>query len=160
MSKIAASLALASKGCQAMDTSDDYIEAIGLLTKAIELNPSDFRYYANRSLAFYRLNRYEMAAQDALKAVRLNPRCPANYVRLAAALNGRRRYRDAEVAALRALALEPTLRIAAYELLMARKMALISVGFDKHDVLQVIANCNTIDDGFGRLLKLIQMKDI
>jgi tetratricopeptide (TPR) repeat protein len=153
------SVELASKGCEALIESNDYIEAISLLSKAIEVKANDYRFYANRSLAFYRMGRYGLALKDSQMAVQLNAKCAANYVRKASALNALGRYTEAEVSANTALKLDSRSRLAAYELLLSRKMAFISMGFDKEDVMAMIVNCRSITHGLQKLAKLIQTKD-
>jgi len=51
----------------------DYMKALDLLNKAIELNPDDAIDYNNRGTAFYKLGRYQRAIEDFNRAIHLDP---------------------------------------------------------------------------------------
>ena len=51
----------------------DYMKALDLLNKAIELNPDDAIDYNNRGTAFYKLGRYQRAIEDFNRAINLDP---------------------------------------------------------------------------------------
>lgn len=56
-----------------------------MYTKAIELNPNNAIYYANRSLAHLRQESFGSALQDGISAVKLDPAYLKGYYRRAAA---------------------------------------------------------------------------
>jgi len=51
----------------------DYMKALDLLNKAIELNPDDAIDYNNRGTAFYKLGWYQRAIEDFNRAINLDP---------------------------------------------------------------------------------------
>jgi len=51
----------------------DYMKALDLLNKAIELNPDDAIDYNNRGTALYKLGRYQRAIEDFNRAIHLDP---------------------------------------------------------------------------------------
>lgn len=50
-----------------------YSEAVSHYTSAIKLDPNEWVFYSNRSLAFLKLNQLYYANEDAEKAIELNP---------------------------------------------------------------------------------------
>ena len=66
----------------------NYLESIKIYTLLIDTcNQNDFRYYTNRSLAYFKLNNYDMCLKDCIKTIRLNPLYGKGWGRLAATLN-------------------------------------------------------------------------
>lgn len=55
---------------------------VGAFIKAIELNPKDPMYYANRGSAYHSLGNLEMAAKDYRKAIDLDPKDAYAYYNL------------------------------------------------------------------------------
>ena len=51
----------------------DHMKALDLLSKAIELNPTDAINYNNRGVALYKLGRYQQAIKDFNRAIHLDP---------------------------------------------------------------------------------------
>ncbi|MBW2576318.1 MAG: tetratricopeptide repeat protein [Deltaproteobacteria bacterium] len=51
----------------------DYMKALDLLNKAIELNSEDAIDYNNRGTVFYKLGRYQRAIEDFNRAIHLDP---------------------------------------------------------------------------------------
>ncbi|RWS23470.1 putative serine/threonine-protein kinase-like protein, partial [Leptotrombidium deliense] len=66
--------------------------AVEMFKKAIELNPSDYRFYVNRSYCYDCLFDYENALKDAETAISLNHVWPKCYYRKGRALSGLRRF--------------------------------------------------------------------
>ncbi|RWS23537.1 tetratricopeptide repeat protein 31-like protein [Leptotrombidium deliense] len=64
----------------------DFDSAVTFYSEAIDLNPSDFRFYCNRSFCYENIKQYNNSLEDALKAIQLNPRRPKPYFRKDAAL--------------------------------------------------------------------------
>lgn len=66
-------------------TDQEYDKAIEFYTKAIELNPNNAVYYANRSLAYMRVESFGFALADGMSAVKSDPTYLKAYYRRAAA---------------------------------------------------------------------------
>ena len=73
-----------------------YEEAKEQYTLAINENPLEAIYYANRSLAEIKLNQYENAEKDINLAVQCNPKYVKAYLRRALILMHFKRYEDAK----------------------------------------------------------------
>lgn len=73
----------------------DYNKAIEMYTKAIELNPGNAIYYANRSLAHLRQESFGYALQDGIAAVKADPSYLKGYYRRAAALMSLGKFKQA-----------------------------------------------------------------
>jgi serine/threonine-protein phosphatase 5 len=99
-------LKFASKGCEIAIKTGDYVTAIDLLSKAIEINGTDFRFYANRSFAFYQIKQYNYALIDAEKAIKLNKNNAICFIRKASALIALNRFDEAEESAKYAIQLD------------------------------------------------------
>jgi small glutamine-rich tetratricopeptide repeat-containing protein alpha len=82
-------------------------EAINYYNKAIELEPSNAVYYANRAAAFTRLKTYKKAIDDCRKAIVLDPGYSKAHSRLGTALFYEGLYKEAVDAYEVALSLEP-----------------------------------------------------
>ncbi|VVT56487.1 uncharacterized protein SAPINGB_P005096 [Magnusiomyces paraingens] len=63
-----------------------YDEAIKLYTQAIELNPNNEIYYANRAQVNIKEESYGLAIEDATKAIEINPKYMKSYYRRGVAL--------------------------------------------------------------------------
>ena len=84
-----------------------YEEALSCYSKAIELNPKEQKYYANRSLMHCNLNDFANAKKDAEKAIELNPNVAKSYLRLGKACFGQLDYIGAYSAYMAGLEIEP-----------------------------------------------------
>lgn len=73
-------------------------QAIELYTKALELSPIGYVALSNRSLAFYKLEKYEQALEDADKCTQVNGRWAKGHLRRAAALIALGRFKEAKKA--------------------------------------------------------------
>jgi len=78
--------------------AENYDEAIGLYTKAIELDSSNHVFSSNRSAAYTKKGDYENALIDARKTVELKPDWGKGYSRLGAALSYLQRHDEASEA--------------------------------------------------------------
>eukprot|EP00398_MALV-I-01_sp_L67-1_P000484 gene484-491_t len=85
----------------------DFEPAIAEFTKAIENDPTDHVFYSNRSACYARLEKFDMALQDATKCVELKSDWPKGYTRVGGALMGLRQYDQAEKMYQKGLALAP-----------------------------------------------------
>merc|ERR1712166_19634 len=77
--------------------------AIEHYTEAIELDPEDHVFWANRAAARLGLKQYQEAAADAREALRINPTFVKASFRLATALNGCAEHKEAVGALISAL---------------------------------------------------------
>ena len=76
-----------------------YEEAIALYTAALEQDPSDHTLYSNRSLAYYKLKKFNAALSDATKCNEVAPNFARGYLRKSVALYNLNRYQEATSAA-------------------------------------------------------------
>ena len=74
----------------------DFSKAIAAYTEALAINESCHTVLANRSLAFFQLQKYDEALEDAEKAIKVIPNWPKGYVRKCAALNALKRNKEAQ----------------------------------------------------------------
>ncbi|KAM8969417.1 tetratricopeptide repeat protein 31 isoform X2 [Sarcophilus harrisii] len=72
-----------------------YQEAVLLFTKAIKLNPRDYRLFGNRSFCHERLGQPGWALGDARVALNLRPQWPRGLFQLGKALVGLQRFKEA-----------------------------------------------------------------
>ena len=70
--------------------------ALEFYTKALEISPSNHIALSNRSLAFYKLERYDSALDEANKCVKANKSWAKGYLRKAAALNALGKHEEAK----------------------------------------------------------------
>lgn len=73
-----------------------YEKAIEAYTNALSIDPNHHAVLSNRSLAYYKLVKYEEALADADKAICVSPKWAKGYLRKCAALNALRRSREAQ----------------------------------------------------------------
>jgi len=97
---------LKAKGNELMQ-QDKLKEAMGYYTKAIEKDPSNHLYFANRAAAHLKLQDYHAATSDSEKAIALNDKYAKAYVRLGTASYYLNQYRRAADAYGKAVELEP-----------------------------------------------------
>ncbi|XP_055386013.1 stress-induced-phosphoprotein 1 [Condylostylus longicornis] len=86
--------ALKEKGNKAL-AEDKYEEAIASYTEAINLDEKNHVLYSNRSAAYSKAGKYDLALKDAEKTVSLNPSWVKGYSRLGAAYTGLQKYHEA-----------------------------------------------------------------
>ncbi len=77
----------------------DFDKAIAAYTKALAIDKSCHTVFTNRSLAFFKLCKYDEALADAERAIEASPNWPKGYLRKCLALNALKRNRDAQQAA-------------------------------------------------------------
>ncbi|OJT13177.1 Heat shock protein sti1 -like protein [Trametes pubescens] len=73
----------------------DYDKAIELFSQALEIDPTNFVLWSNRSAAKAGKREWAAALEDAEQCVKVNPTWPKGYARKGAALHGQRRYDEA-----------------------------------------------------------------
>lgn len=84
-----------------------YEDAIQAYTKAIELNPENAIYFANRAAAYTHLKNYSKSILDSERAIALNPMYAKSFSRLGTAYFYDKKYDDAVTAFRKACELEP-----------------------------------------------------
>lgn len=84
-----------------------YTEAIAAYTKAIELNPENALFFANRSAAYTHIKDYAKAILDSERSIALNPSYAKSYSRLGTALFYDAQYEKAVQAFSKACELDP-----------------------------------------------------
>lgn len=132
------------------EKSNDVYTAIIYLTKAIELNPTEFRFYCNRSICLQQANRLNEALDDANSAINLNPNARKPYIRKAEILCLLSKYNEAENALNYCLRLKGATDIPIHvvqdEIQKLIKMVLTRCGISGTIVKQA-AHCQTIEEG-------------
>lgn len=84
-------------------------DAINIYSSALEMAPKDHILWSNRSHAYYKLDKYKEALDDAEQVLRLRPDWPKGYFRRGCALYGLSRYEESVVALLQCLALDSSI---------------------------------------------------
>lgn len=82
-------------------------EGIQLLTRAIQMDDSDYRFYCNRSWGYTKIHMYKEALDDASKSIMLNPFRWRPHVSRGKALAGLKRYTEAQEAFQMAQKIKP-----------------------------------------------------
>lgn len=77
-------------------TPPDYHKAISAYTEALNVDAHCHTVLSNRSLAYYKLEKYQEALMDAEKAVIASPKWPKGYLRKCSALNALQRSHEAQ----------------------------------------------------------------
>ncbi|KAL5487901.1 STI1 [Sanghuangporus weigelae] len=90
----------------------DYVKAIDLFSKAIQLDPSNHVLYSNRSAAHAGKRDWQAALEDSEACIKANPSWSKGYARKGAALHGAHKWNEAIAAYQEGLKLEdnPALR--------------------------------------------------
>ncbi|XP_067935855.1 uncharacterized protein [Watersipora subatra] len=130
----------------------DYPEAIAQFTEAIKLEPSDYRFYGNRSYCYDRIMVFDKALSDADKCIELSPEWPKGYFRRGRALAGLKLFSDAEKAFTQVLKLDKTCEEASKELSRVRTQQLIDMGFSAKDAERALLNKNSLQQALDTLL--------
>ncbi|XP_065071411.1 uncharacterized protein LOC135696066 isoform X1 [Rhopilema esculentum] len=107
----------------------EYLEAIKMFTEAILLDPTDFRFFGNRSYCYDRTGKFENALKDAESAIDLASQWPKGFFRKGRALMGLERYQEAEAAFQHVLTLDAECPDAQFELEKVRVRILTDMGF-------------------------------
>lgn len=135
-----------------MAQTGDFQSAVKLFTKAISLDPTDFRFLGNRSYCYDRIEQYESALQDADAAIILAPEWPKGYFRKGRALNGLKRFQEAEQVFQQVLKLDPICEDAQFELARVRVQILMDMGFSQSMSEQAVRNYETVQQALEALL--------
>ncbi|KAI8485062.1 hypothetical protein Bbelb_371680 [Branchiostoma belcheri] len=129
-----------------------YGNAVELFTAAIKLDPSDFRFFGNRSYCFDRMGLYDKALSDAGKAIDIAPDWPKGYFRKGRALAGLKLFADAERAFEKVLKLDRNCEDAMQELLRVRTQQLMEMGFSRQQSEHAIRVHGTVQAALDSLL--------
>ena len=85
----------------------NYAKAIECYTEAIDMDPTNYTLYSNRSGSYCASHKYAQAAADARKVIEINDKWARGYTRLGAALQGEHDWAGACDAFRKALEIEP-----------------------------------------------------
>ncbi|KAH9518551.1 hypothetical protein Btru_017126 [Bulinus truncatus] len=149
--KVLRSRQLAIRGNE-MAQVDEYTAAIQLFTEAISLDPSDFRFFGNRSYCFDRTEQFDKALRDAEKAIKLDKDWPKGYFRRGRALAGLKRFGEAEKSFMQVLKLDKSCEDAVAELLRVRTHQLMDMGFSKSQSEAAIKKHGSVQAALDSLL--------
>lgn len=130
----------------------DYLDAIEMFTEAIQLDPTDFRFFGNRSYCYDRTQQYEKAFKDAESATVLAAQWPKGYFRKGRALTGLERYQEAEEAFQHVLQLDADCPDAQFELAKVRVRILTDMGFDVSLAEESVRKYGTVQFALEALL--------
>ncbi|CAI5473577.1 unnamed protein product [Closterium sp. Yama58-4] len=99
----------------------EYEEAVGLFTRAIQVDPSWSVLFSNRSAAHAALKNFQQALHDGRKALQLQPRWSKAYSRIAVAHYGMKQYVEAAAAYEKGLKCDPHSTVCKQGLQQARE---------------------------------------
>ena len=80
-------------------TPPDYDKAIAAYTEALSIDANSHTVLSNRSLAYFKLGKYQDALKDAERAVIALPKWPKGYLRKCSALNALQKSHEAQIVA-------------------------------------------------------------
>lgn len=135
--------ALTVQGIQ-MFEQGQYSQAVDMFTEAISCDPSDHRFYGNRSCCYWCLEEYSSALTDAHRSIQLAPDWPKGYFRKGCALMGLQRYSEAETAMEQVLRLDPQCKEASSKLFTCRVLQLTEMGFEVEQSKQLLDKFTTV----------------
>jgi len=130
----------------------EYYEAIKLYGMAIQLDPTDARFFLNRSYCYAQLELYQLALDDAEQAIRLEPKSGKCFFRRGQALVGLKKYVDAERSFQEVLKFDLDCQETVKELLNVRLLAVQSLGFDGDQARVTALTHSTIEEAVSFLL--------
>lgn len=131
---------------------NDYKGAVSMFSQAILLDPSDHRFFGNRSYCYDRLENYKKALEDADASIELSPDWPKGYFRKGRALTGLKRFQEAEQVFQKVLKLDPVCEDAQFELARVRVQILIDMGFSQSMSEQAVRTYSTVQQALEALL--------
>jgi len=86
----------------------NYEQAVKLYSEILETDENNYKVLSNRSAAYIKLDKYDMALNDTIKTTKLKPECGKSWGRLGAALYGQDKLDDSLVAYNKANELDPS----------------------------------------------------
>lgn len=81
----------------------DFEKALGMYSRAVEMDPSSAKYLINRSLCYASMGNWDMSYTDANRAVTLSPKAQKAHFRLIKAQFELGKYKEARIALLNAI---------------------------------------------------------
>ena len=135
--RILQSCQLAKRGNEAA-SAGQYAVAVHLFTNAINLDPSDHRFFGNRSYCYYQLGQFVEALIDSEKAIKIAPHFPSVHFRKGLALKGLERFIESGGAFEQVLQLENKCEAAQVELIKVRNYSLVQMGFTENEAKSAI----------------------
>jgi len=85
-------------GADACFKDANYRDAVVYYTRALRYTPKNERLLSNRSAAHFKLNKFQLALDDAVKVEEFEPNWPKAYYRKGQALLGLKKFDDAILA--------------------------------------------------------------
>ncbi|XP_031435097.1 uncharacterized protein zgc:123010 [Clupea harengus] len=121
-----------------------YPQAVTKFTEAIKCDPTDYRFFGNRSYAYGCLEQYTLALDDAETSIRLSPTWAKGYYRQGSALMGLKKYNEAEKAMEQVLLLDKDCEEAGPELFNCRVLQLMDLGFEETLCVSLLEKYTTV----------------
>ncbi|XP_046872856.1 serine/threonine-protein phosphatase 5-like [Hypomesus transpacificus] len=121
-----------------------YSQAMSMFTAAINCDPSDHRFFGNRSYCYWFLELYPLALADAQKSIQLAPDWPKGHFRRGSALMGLMRCEEAEKAMLEVLRLDKKCIEASSKLFNCRVLQLMDLGFEEDHSVMLLEKFSTV----------------
>ncbi|XP_068111150.1 tetratricopeptide repeat protein 31 [Hyperolius riggenbachi] len=134
----------AEKGMQcALD--GDYAKAVEMFSKAIRLDPKDYRYFGNRSCCYEQLKFYNEALMDADKCIELSAACPKGHFRKGRALKGCGRFTEAVESFQTVLQLDESCEEAVKEIHTCQVSQLMAHGFTHEQSVSLLEQHGSVE---------------
>ncbi|KAL4641053.1 hsp70-Hsp90 organizing protein 1-like isoform X3, partial [Arapaima gigas] len=121
-----------------------YVEAIKMFTEAIKCNPTDYRFFGNRSYCYECLEQYSSALIDAQTSIQLAPKWAKGHFRRGRALIGLKRYKEAAAAMEQVLKLDKDCKEAVTEIQNCKVLQLMERGFDETNSMLLLEKFSTV----------------
>ncbi|KAG8179436.1 hypothetical protein JTE90_026331 [Oedothorax gibbosus] len=135
-----------------MASNGHYSEAVELFSESIKMDPSDHRFYGNRSYCYDRLGQFERALKDAEKSISLCPVWPKGYFRKGRALLGLKKYAEAENCFVEVLRLDEECDDAVSELRNVKILQVMEMGYSKEHAEYAISQHSTVAEALASLV--------
>jgi hypothetical protein len=126
-------------------------EAIDLFSQALVYNPSDYRFYVNRSYCYDSVQDYRSALRDAEIAIQIRSDWPKCHYRKGKALAGLKNYEEAEMALKKVISIEKDCAEALTELWNVRYGAIVDMGYDASAANIYASQYDTIKEALDAL---------
>ncbi|XP_061815190.1 uncharacterized protein [Nerophis lumbriciformis] len=128
--------------------------AVQNFTKAIQYNPTEYKFYGNRSFCFEKLMKYEKALADAEVSLDLCPGWMKGVFRKGRALAGLKRHEEAARAFQEVLRLDNTCIEASQEMMKVQIMQLMEGGFTQKQCTDALILHGTVQKAQEQLNEL------
>ncbi|XP_061769836.1 uncharacterized protein LOC133560856 [Nerophis ophidion] len=128
--------------------------AVQNFTKAIQYNPTEYKFYGNRSFCFEKLMKYEKALADAEVSLDLCPGWIKGVFRKGRALAGLKRHEEAARAFQEVLHLDNTCIEASQEMMKVQIMQLMEGGFTQKQCTDALVFHGTVQKAREQLNEL------